>query len=121
MTDDIIQPPVIERAKVFINGVEVNPDDYAPAPVIDTKITRLAFLERFTDAEAVQVDLASQGATVEAATMRRFMQKVNAATFIDLSRPDTIDGVNALAAYGFFTVERASEILTAPIQEIELP
>jgi hypothetical protein len=121
MTDDIIQPPVIERAKVFINGVEVNPDDYAPAPVVDTKITRLAFLERFTDAEAVQIDLASQGATVEAATMRRFMQKVNAATFIDLSRPDAVGAVNTLVDYGFLTAERASEIITAPIQEIELP
>ena len=33
----------------------------------DFKITRLAFLERFTDAEAVAIDLAGQGATVEAA------------------------------------------------------
>lgn len=80
------------------------------------RITRLAFLNRFTDAEAVAFDLASQGATVEAASMRRFMQKVNAATFIDLNRPDTRAGVEALEAAGLIAVGRASEILDAEIQ-----
>jgi hypothetical protein len=94
---------------------------FGQLPDNDRKITLLAFLERFTDAEAIGIDLASQGATFEAATVRRFMNKVNAATFIDLARPDTINGVNAMVSYGFLTSERASEILTSPVQDIERP
>lgn len=87
----------------------------------ETKITRLAFLSRFTDAEAITLDLASQGATVEAATMRRYLSKVNAATFIDLSRADTRGGVQALEAAGILAAGRALEILDAPIQLEEVP
>ena len=85
-----------------------------------TQITRLAFLSRFTDEEAIALDLASMGATVEAATFRRYISKVNAASFIDLNNQDTINGVNTLAALGILTEERATEILTAPVQQHEL-
>lgn len=91
-----------------------------PLPEVH-RITRLAFLSRFTDAEAITLDLASQGATVEAATMRRYLSKVNAATFIDLSRPDTRGGVEALEAAGILAAGRALEILDAPIQLEEVP
>ena len=85
-----------------------------------TQITRLAFLSRFTDEEAIAIDLASIGATVEAAALRLYMAKVNAASFIDLNSQDTINGVNTLAAVGILTEERATEILTAPVQQHEL-
>jgi hypothetical protein len=84
-------------------------------------ITVLAFLNRFTDAEAISMDLASIGNTVPAATLRRYMQKVNAAKYIDLARQDTIDGVNALETAGIIASGRASEILNSPIQDIERP
>jgi len=90
-------------------------------PVIQTQITRLAFLSRFTDEEAVALDLASIGATVEAATLRRYLSKVNAATFIDLSREDTRAGVLALEPMGILAEGRALEILDAPIQDHEVP
>lgn len=92
-------------------------------PITDTptRITRLAFLSRFTDAEAVTLDLASQGATVQAATMRRYLSKVNAATYIDLSRDDTRAGVIALEGAGILVAGRALEILDAPIQLEEVP
>lgn len=92
-------------------------------PITDTptRITRLAFLSRFTDAEAVTLDLASQGATVQAATMRRYLSKVNAATYIDLSRADTRAGVIALEGAGILGAGRALEILDAPIQLEEVP
>ena len=94
-------------------------------PVIETaelpkKITQLAFISRFTDAEAIALDLASIGATVEAASIRRYMQKVNAATFIDLDREDTITGANQLEAVGLIGPGRAAVILTAPITEQEI-
>lgn len=91
-----------------------------PAPSLGTKITRLAFLNRFADAEAIALDLASQGATVEAATIRRYMAKVNAATFIDLSREDTRQGVEALEASGILDEGRAAEILDNPVEEHEV-
>lgn len=82
-------------------------------------ITRLAFLNRFTDEEAIKFDLASIGATLEAASMRRFMQKVNAATNIDLNFADTRAGVQSLEAAGILAAGRASEILDAEIQPAE--
>lgn len=92
---------------------------YSPEPVEDMRITRLGFLDRFTDAEAVAIDLSSIGATVEAASIRRFVAKVNAAQYIDLSRPDTIAGVNALEQMGLIGEGRAIEILSPPIDEDE--
>ena len=86
---------------------------------VNTKVTRLAFLSRFTDEEAIQIDLASQGDTVGAATIRRYLSKVEAAAFIDLGRPDTADGVRALEAAGLLAVGRADEILQGEITDIE--
>ena len=91
-----------------------------PDPDLLKKITQLAFISRFTDAEAIALDLASIGATVEAASIRRYMQKINAATFIDLERADTIAGVNQLEAAGLIGPGRAEVILTAPITEQEI-
>jgi hypothetical protein len=89
-----------------------------PAPV-ERKVTRLAFLDRFTDAEAIALDLASIGTTIEAASIRRYMQKVNAATFIDLARDDTITGVRQLETVGLIGTGRADRILLDPITEFE--
>ena len=93
-----------------------------PVPVPELRqITRLAFLDRFTDAEAVAIDLASMGATVEAASVRRYLSKVNAATFIDLDRADTRAGVSALEAGGLLGEGRALEIMDAPVEQHERP
>ena len=88
------------------------------APVL-RHITRLAFLSRFSDSEAVAIDLASIGATPQAAGMRRYMSKVNAATYIDLDRADTRAGVQALEAAGVLAAGRALQILDAPVQPEE--
>lgn len=90
-----------------------------PAPPEDRRVTKLAFLNRFSDAEAVAIDLASQGATAEAAYMRRYQKKVDAATFIDLDDPDTRNGVIALEDAGLLAEGRADAILNAPVQERE--
>lgn len=89
-----------------------------PAPPM--KISRLAFITRFTDAEAIAVDLASQGATVPAANMRRYVQKVNAAEYIDLMRDDTRGGVQQLEAMGLLAAGRAAVILDTPPTESEV-
>lgn len=90
----------------------------APEPKV---ITRLAMLNRITDQEAVAIDLASIGSTEQAASIRRFMSKVNAAQFVDLNDPDTINGVQFLVSQGLLTAERGDEILTNPVQPKERP
>lgn len=90
-----------------------------PEPPPDLRITRLAFLDRFTDAEAVAIDLASLGATVQAAGLRRYLHKVNSAQHIDLARADLQAGVQALEAAGLLAAGRAEQILTAPITDVE--
>lgn len=92
--------------------------EQVPAPEL-RRITRLAFLSRFSDSEAVAIDLASIGATPQAAGMRRYMSKVNAATYIDLDRADTRAGVQALEAAGVLAAGRALQILDAPVQPEE--
>jgi hypothetical protein len=84
------------------------------APVINTHITRLAFLNRFTDTEAVGIDLASIGATVPAATLRRAMKRIDAAQSIDLANSDLVAGVAMLEASGLIAAGRSTEILTTP-------
>lgn len=87
-----------------------------PAPAqVRRWITPLAFLSRFTDAEAIAFDLASIGATEQAAALRRYMHKVNAARYIDLDRADTRAGVEALESAGLIAAGRAAEILDDPI------
>ena len=85
-----------------------------------TRITQLAFLNRFTDEEAIAIDLASIGATPQAAGMRRYLNKVNAATHIDLSRIETRAGVIALESAGLLGVGRALVILDTPPADHEI-
>ena len=85
-----------------------------------TKITQLAFLNRFLDDEAIEIDLASIGNTREAALIRRYLQKVAAATFIDLSRQDLAEDLQKLVNFNLLTAERVNTILTAPILDHEV-
>ena len=108
-------------------GQRWNPDAQAfepappPAEPTERNVSRKAFLSRFTDAEAIDIDLASMGATREAATVRRYLSKVNAAQHIDLADDETRTGVQALEAAGLLQPGRALAILDAPIEPKELP
>ena len=108
-------------------GQRWNPDAQAfePGPPqaepTERNVSRKAFLSRFTDAEAIEIDLASIGATREAATVRRYLSKVNAAQHIDLADDETRTGVQALEAAGLLQPGRALVILDAPIEPKELP
>lgn len=107
-----------EDAEAMFPGAWVRIRDDQPAPAL-RHITELAFINRFTDAEAVAIDLASIGATAQAASVRRYLKKVDAATYIDLDREDTRAGVQALETAGLLAAGRALEILDAPVQESE--
>lgn len=119
---------VTQRIEILENGVVVGSiiaDEEAaeqqeePASPPDLRIIRLAFLDRFTDAEAVAIDLASLCATAQAAGLRRYLHKVDSAQHIDLARADLQAGVQALEAAGLLAAGRAEQILTAPITDVE--
>lgn len=81
----------------------------------DMRITKLAFKQRFTQQERIDIREASK--TIP--QVYDFEDLVNSATFIDLSRDDTKIAVNEIESVIPLTQGRANEILTAPIQEHE--
>lgn len=92
-------------------------------------ITKLAFDSRFSMAEAVALKVAqmtptrNEGETDEAfnarvnvaAQLQVLQGRLNMASYIDLERSDTVQGVYALEQLGLLAVGRANEILTGPI------
>ena len=82
-----------------------------------TQITRLAFRQRFTLAEKVAIETAAE----TDATTRVMLKDQEAASYIDLNRQDTINGINYLVSEGHLTAARGEEILTTPVQPHELP
>ena len=102
-----------------------NPKSELPA---NTKITVLAFRNRFTLNEKVQIDMASidsPAAPIQqrqlAAQLRVMNSDLTVATFVDLARPDTRAGVQQLETFAIIGAGRASEILDDEIQASEVP
>jgi hypothetical protein len=78
-------------------------------PIVEKKpiLTKLQFLQRFTAAERVAIRQAAKAVPA----LEDYMAMLDAAQHIEIDRPDTIAGVNALAAAGLLTEQRAAEIL----------
>lgn len=114
-----VEPEPSEYITIRVGNTTITSLPPAPPAPQDRRITRLAFLNRFTDAEAIAFDLASMGATPQAAAMRRYMNKVNAAMYINLDLPETRAGVEALEAGGLLAAGRAAAILDGEIAEAE--
>ena len=110
--------PQVRVGWLRVNGVFIpnTPVDSAEGP----RITRLAFLNRFHDDEAIDIDLASIGETRSAATLRRFMSKLNSAQFIDLSDSSLMLGVSALEALALIGPGRAAEITSKVVSRNEI-
>ena len=92
----------------------------------DTRLTKLAFRNRFTQAEKVMLEIASldnPAATMpqrqQAAALRANLADIASAYYIDLTRPDTRDGVLALESAGLLATGRALEILDSPVVDSE--
>ena len=107
---------------------ELAPEPETPLTQTDTRITRLAFRNRFTQAEKVTLELAaldnpaaSTAQRQQAAALRSYLKDLDAATFVDLERPDTVAGVQSLGAAGLLAEGRAAAILTAPSEAHERP
>lgn len=106
---------------------EASPNDPPPAAPGTVKITKLAFRNRFTQAEKVAVEIAaldvptaSIQARSTAAALRANQQDVQVAQHIDLMRADTRGGVLQLEAAGLLAAGRAIVILDTPPTEAEV-
>lgn len=97
------------------------PPEPEPPASTDRRVTKFRFQLRFTDAEAVAIDLASRGDTPEAAMLRRHRELVQLAEWVDLDKQLVRDGVMGLALMGLLTPERAAEILDTPVADDERP
>lgn len=93
----------------------------------NTMITVLAFRNRFTQPEKLTIEMASldnpTGTAQQrqmAAMLRVFTTDVAVATFIDLSRLETRQGVMMLEQAGIIGTGRALQILDTPPAAIEL-
>ena len=99
-----------------------------PAPPIP-RITRLAFRNRFTQAEKVALELAAldnpsadRPQRQQAAALRAHLKDLDVATFVDLNRPETVTAVQTLEAGGLLASGRAATILDVEsITETERP
>jgi len=79
------------------------------------RITKLAMRQRFTIPELIAILTASKTDPM----VEVLLGNMTVATFIDLARIDTIQGVGYLAQQGLITPQRMNEILNNPIQAIE--
>lgn len=93
-----------------------------------TRITQLAFRNRFSQPEKVSLELAALDDPAapmlqrqQAAALRAYLADVAAAVFIDLSRADTRIGVHFLETAGLIGSGRALEVLDTPVQNEERP
>jgi hypothetical protein len=91
-----------------------------PEETVPRRITPLAFAQRFTDAEAIAIDIASRAETQEGAEIRRYLQKVTLAPSVDLDGDNVRQGVSALEELGLLAKGRAAEIMDTPAQPSEL-
>jgi hypothetical protein len=90
-------------------------------------VTKLAFRNRFTQAEKVAIEIAAlddpaaaMDARQQAAALRANIKDQENAEFIDLDFAATREGVQSLEAAGLIAAGRASEILDAPVQPNEV-
>lgn len=108
VTDQIPQPKV---GWVF-DGQFVK-ETLSDAP--SKKITKLAFLNRLTMTELAGFYTAASSNVI----FQIIKDKLQVATYIDLSRPDTQQALGAMVQASILTPQRYSEILNNEIQDIE--
>ena len=88
-----------------------------PDPDLGTIITRFAFRQRFTFAERVAIRSAADSDT----EVMVWLEDLQTASFIDLTRTEAQQGAQMLESKGLITSGRASEVLNDPVQPQEVP
>ena len=111
----------------LLEGGELVPPPSEPAP-LPRHVTRLAFRNRFTQAELVALEIAGlddpdapMAQRQISASVRVMQRQVGEATYIDLDRKDTRAGVIQLEQAALLPAGRALEILDAEIEPHERP
>ena len=82
-------------------------EDYTPPAVPVTVLSKLGYMNRFTDAELAAIYTAAKSVV----QVEVWLEKFKLAEFIDLTDQRTIDGLNSLEAAGLLAAGRAAEIL----------
>lgn len=101
----------------YADGVFTAPPPPPPPVPEPNIITKTAMMARFTDDEFVDVLVkAKRDIKVEA-----WLMKFNAAATFDLDDARTISGIDLLVSKLVLTQERATAILTGPVQPAERP
>jgi len=114
VSDPTVYPTTPVAGWVF-NGVTLVPPGGSPAT---WRITKLAMLQRFTLTERLGIltYIGSNPVSVPAV----LLQNIQVATFVDLTRADTVTGINYLVSLGLITSARATAILTTPPTDLEV-
>lgn len=109
-------------------GQTSDPNYLTSATPGELLISKFAFLQRFTEAELIAIELAkvhdssaSQAQNELAATLRMHQIKFDASKFVDLQHQETITGLTGLETAGLLSAGRANTILTTPIADDERP
>lgn len=97
----------------FVDGAWVK---VTPAAT-NKHVTQLAFFSRFTPTERMQV----RALQLRDYVVADFMMLTTAAKYIDLDMTDVQNGLAYLVSKQVLTVERAAEVLGAPIAASERP
>lgn len=109
LTDNDQEPHILACKQWLTNNANLIAAYVAPVvtPQYKTQFTSLQVLARFTQAEQEAVALA----TLTNMPLKLFYDKLLAATFVDISDPVTIGGVDALIAFGLLDAARRDAIL----------
>jgi hypothetical protein len=132
LVDNVVvaNEPVLKAGGVWVclDGVDPQPgpgwsyendvfSPPAPPPSLPRIITKLAMIDRFTEAEyegvltAAKTDIQVQG----------WLDRFNVSNQINLDDSRTISGVNLLVSKNLLTQIRSDEILTTVVQDSERP
>lgn len=90
-------------------------ESYWSVPEQNMKMTKLGFKQRFTAQERIDI----RAAAAQNPVVFDFQDLLDSATYVDISRQDTIDAINQLEQFGLIGEGRATEILSPPVLEIE--
>lgn len=125
----VVAQAALSEVMVALDGLEVQPDrgwswdgetfappPAPPAPDYGTRITPLAYLSRVGLEAEVAIEVAAESDPV----VRVLLRRVTTARYIDLTHPDTLQGMAVLVGKGLLTQPQASAILSAPVQAYEV-
>ena len=92
----------------YVNGVGTAPEPSAPQPVSVRTLTKLQYMNRFTDAELAGIYTAAKSNVA----VEIWLEKFKLASEVNLDDSATVAGLQAMEAAGLLAVGRAAEILT---------